>query len=323
MPDSVNQEDEGQRVRVCPYCYSPDITEKLLIGGPMAYIDNDDGGFRCLHCGKSAVPMDFGSWDEYQSFIENQEKEKGEREGFRNYPIMPLLWEEPGLSSSSDPDDPAVVDLRWDGALQIGERIATLTDYWRTATKEVYGSKQACFLDLNGIIRSRPEVDGLQRLLRRRNDILMDIGVRREQDVYDSFTMGATEVLACTWTIPSIDIFRQVLEMTEHCIPCICYDGKVRWGRRSSGQDGLREVLDQLTSFGYREVAVLDLRRLGTDKGPDMELVQLAKYSKLELIMGGGITKEHVPQLQGMGVVGALLEPFAPEMVHALSAKRD
>lgn len=322
MPRFVNQDDEGQRVRVCPYCYSPDITEKLLIGGPMAYVDNDDGAFRCLHCGKSAVPMDFGSWEERQAFVDNLEKEEG-KEGFRSYPMMPLLWEDRGFSSSSESNDPAVVDLRWDGTLQIGERIATFSDYWRTATKDVYGSKLACFLDVNGINGSRQEVYEMQRSLRRRNDILLDIGVRREQDVYDSFTMGAAEVLACTWTVPSIDLFREVFEMTDHCIPCICYDGNVKWGRRDSGQDRLKDVLDQIASFGYGEVAVLDLRRLGTEEGPDMRLIQMAMGSKLDLIIGGGITKAHVPLLQGQGIVGALLEPFAPEMRQALSAKKD
>lgn len=264
--------------------------------------------------------MDFGSWDEYQVFIDNLEK-KEEKDGFRSYPMMPLLWHEGDLASSSS-DEPAVVDLRWDGTLQIGERIETLIDYWNIATKDVYGSKKACFFDVSGITRSRPEVDGLQRSMRRRNDILLDLGVRREQDVYDSFTMGAAEVLACTWTVPSIDLFREVLEMTDHCIPCICYDGKVKWGRRNSGQDRLRDVLDQIGSFGYGEVAVLDLRRLGTDEGPDVELVQLAKYSKLDLIIGGGISNAHVPRLQELGVVGALLEPFAPEMRQAISVRK-
>ncbi|OPY32512.1 MAG: Histidine biosynthesis protein [Methanomassiliicoccales archaeon PtaU1.Bin124] len=291
------------RVRVCPYCYSPEITEKVLIGGPMAQLDNDDGTYRCLHCGKSGVPIDFAGWEEYQEFIDS----KMASTEVHSRPILPMLPTlfHGGIEAGSV--NATVVKVTWDGGLRFGDQRERLQDNWKRAEKVVEG-KAACILDLNGIMEGRPDLDGIQHVLRRKGEVMLDIGIHHEQDVFDCFTMGASQVLATSIGMPSFKVFERVLDMTDECIPCLCYDDKVQWRRPRGNPTELDDCLSALKELGFAQVGLMCLDRLGKANGPDLRVIDKATRAGLKVWLAGGVRFEDVPSLPAQ-VSGVLLDP--------------
>src|SRR5512133_2520772 len=127
-----------ERIRVCPYCFSPDITERTLIGGPMAHLDNDDGTYKCLRCGKFGVPLDFANGVEYREFVLKGESAEDTEHWPEIIPMIPALKE-----NGIGPSRVVVRDIHWNGALEFGEHQVDFTDYWKAITGPAYGTKEA------------------------------------------------------------------------------------------------------------------------------------------------------------------------------------
>jgi uncharacterized protein related to proFAR isomerase len=60
------------------------------------------------------------------------------------------------------------------------------------------------------------------------------------------------------------------------------------------------------------------VKRLGTNNGPNEQLLKIGLDLGFKVVIGGGISKSHVQSLIEIGASGALLDPFSPEMRDAL-----
>ncbi|QLH74337.1 MAG: hypothetical protein HPY73_01950 [Methanomassiliicoccales archaeon] len=304
-----NGENREQRIRVCPYCLSHDIEERVLIGGPMAQLDNDDGTFICHKCRRVAVPLEFSNWEEYMAFT--WEKDVIPSKKFRTLPMMPVIWDD--ISG-----DALVTSISWTDRLVQGPDVAPFKDYWNAAMKEAYQAKEAFIIDVTGTVTGNPRVNELQRLMKRKAEISLDVGIRSEHDVYDCFTLGAWEVIACSWAMPSIKIFEQVVEMTDRCIPCLCHSKKIVWGKEKDNPLKIEEAVRQLKDYGYRKVAIMDLWSLGKKKYSGEDIVLRALGQGVDVMAGGGITDEALDKIREIGAVGAILDPFSPTVMSHL-----
>jgi len=314
----MDEKDIG--FKVCPHCYSTDLEEMTLVGGPMAHLDNDDGSFKCFNCGKIGVPMEFATVDEYQSFV--LERGASSLESGPEFVLVPLLPLETGgrrsmrMSGGTSRPVTRVTEVIWElGSFQTTGRKALLGPYWQKITKEVYGSKEAAFLDLDGINEGEADIEGMRRAMKRKNQIWLDIGLRGEQDVFDAFLMGADHMLVCTIGTSSLEHFRKAIDLSDRVVPCICCAPDVVWRRQREPETDPRRVADALRSMGYRRIAFLDLRRIGRGQGPDRYWAgNMCTYAEAPLI-GGGVGLADRELLLGMGAGGALLDPFGPEVV--------
>lgn len=309
---NVNGEQWEGRVRVCPFCYSHEIDEVALIGGPMAQLDNDNGTFKCHKCGRVAVPMEFNSWEEYIAFV--WERDETASDDFRMLPMMPMIWNE-------DTGEPFVIDISWNDRLVVGSKMAPFKDYWKVSSKDVYNSIRSFVIDIDGTLTGNTKVTEIQRILRKKADISLDVGIRNEQDVYDCFTMGAWEVIACSWAIPSIDIFEKIIEMTDRCVPCLCHEKSLVWSKNKGNPDKLEDAIRKLKDIGYDTIAVMDLWSLGKGKFRGEDLIIRGKGLDVNIIAGGGIDIVQAKALKELGADGAILDPFAPELELALNKK--
>lgn len=275
----------------------------------MAQLDNDDGTYRCLNCGRNAVPLDFAGWEEYHEFLQSNPAQEEEK-----LPVLPMMPTVFDLGTDPLAVPAMVTNVTWNNGIQVGEESVELALYWRGMEK-LTGSKAACLIDINGILHAKPDLDEIQRILRRRVEVMLDIGIRNEQDIFDSFTMGASSVLACSFGMTSSKVFERVLDMTDQCIPCLCYDDKVRWARQRGNPTDLAECLAQLKELGYEQVALMDLTRLGHRRGPELRKVNMAVQMGFGVWVAGGVRMEDVPVLP-KEVVGALLDPIIPLPSH-------
>ncbi|MBM4237287.1 MAG: hypothetical protein FJ151_02250, partial [Euryarchaeota archaeon] len=167
-------------------------------------------------------------------------------------------------------------------------------------------------MDLAGMREGRPNFKVLKDLVRRKGNVWLDIGMRSVQDLFDSFAMEASKAIASTLTAPGIGMFREVFELSDQCIPCIYVEGEVKWGRPNGNPSSLKETVRALDDIGFREVAIIDLKRLGLRQGVSRDFASRALSFDLDVLVGGGVMETDIEFLREGGAAGALLDPHTP-----------
>jgi uncharacterized protein related to proFAR isomerase len=303
-------------LRACPYCGSMDTRPALLFGGPLPWIDHNDGGYQCRQCGRTAVPLDFDSVEDLKAFQKSiASRAKGEDGRFMHIPIMPIdtysLLRVPVI------DLPIaqvanVVEVEWDGGYRIKGRKERFSRYWRAVHSPRYSAKEIALLDLSGIQDGRPNFDVLKTLIKSKYQVWLDLGVRDIEDVFDAFAMDVSRTIIGTMTAPSMDVFEEAFDLSDRVVPCVQYAGKVLWPSRSSGPSDLMRALSALMDIGFEEIGVLDLQRIGRGQGIDRSLLEALSGSDARIIMGGGVTELEASELRTAGLAGAFMDPFTP-----------
>ncbi|MDW5564344.1 MAG: HisA/HisF-related TIM barrel protein [Methanomassiliicoccus sp.] len=303
-------------LRACPYCGSLDTHPALLFGGPIPWIDHNDGGYQCRHCGRTAVPLDFDSVEDLKTFQKSiVSKATDENDHFLHVPIMPIdtfsLFRIPYI------DLPIaqvanVVEVEWENGYTIKGRKERFSRYWSAVHSPRYSAKEISLLDLSGIKDGRPNFDVLKTLIKSKYRVWLDLGVRDIEDVFDAFAMDVSRTIIGTMTAPSVELFAEAFDLSDRVVPCLYYDGKVLWPSRSSGPSDLLQAIATLKDIGFEEIGVLDLRRIGRGKGIDQSLLGVLSEQEVGIIMGGGVTELEATALRTAGLVGAFMDPFTP-----------
>ena len=147
--------------------------------------------------------------------------------------------------------------------------------------------------------------------LARQARVLVDAGVGEPGRARRLLALGGDRVIAGTETLPGADALDRLLE----AIPGIVLSVDLRDGRvlspdpRLAGLPALDGVA-RLARTGPREAIVLDLARVGSGAGPDVELIAElhAAFGDLELLAGGGVRDvADLRALRDAGAAGALV----------------
>jgi uncharacterized protein related to proFAR isomerase/DNA-directed RNA polymerase subunit RPC12/RpoP len=310
----------AEEVIGCQHCGSRRVVPKVLVGGPMAGVDNKDGTYVCLDCGRELVPLAFGGEEERQDF-EAHAQIAGE--GFLHIPIIPVdTWSLFNLPLIDVPvvQVAKVVEVEWRNGWNVLPGGVPFADYWRAVGSKRYGAEDVLLMDLAGMQHARPNFEALKALMKRKYAVWLEMGVREVQDIFDAFTLGAQNVLLGSLTCPSIQMLEETIELSDMSVPLLYFDGKVLWsGKRLPS--GLSESLRKLADLGFERAAVLDLRRLGSRDGYDADLAGEALSSELEILFGGGVREPDLVELRKMGAVGGLLDPYTPVLRDLISTQ--
>ena len=303
-------------LRACPYCGSMDTHPALLFGGPIPWVDHNDGGYYCKSCGRTAVPLDFDSADDlgtFQRSIAGAGKEGAD--GFIHIPMMPIdttaLFRIPVI------DLPVaqvaeVVEVDWDGRYNIRGQTARFSRYWRAVQSPRYSAKEIVLLDLSGIQEGRPNFDVLKTLIKSKYQVWLDLGVRDVEDVFDAFAMDVSRTIIGTMTAPNLGVFEEAFELSDRVVPCVQTASEVVWPSRRAGPLVLEDAVAALVDIGFEQVGVIDLTRIGRRTGADRALVERLSQLDAEIILGGGVIEEDVPLMRSSGLAGAFMDPFTP-----------
>lgn len=315
----------------CGRCGSGRVHPKLLVMGPIAGIDSDSRTFICEACGHEGLPVIFDTQETRAQF----EREKRgvsvptpekRREGTLSIPILPILTQ-PILDVKVLDLVPvriaSIVGVRWDGRAVVssGYRVS-FQEYWDAIGGPRYNASRVFMLDLTGINRASPNFEVMRHLVRR-CDVWLDLGAREPDEVMDGYMLDVERVVAGSKTLASLDAYADLHALSSDVLPCLDWDGQVVWRDPHETRVELREVARALKSIGYRALCVMDLRRLGTENGPDPALLALLEGLDLELYLGGGLQETDIAALEERGLAGGLVDPYTPVIRDLLKPLKD
>jgi len=307
-------------VYACPYCGSRNLERNMLVGGPMATVDNNDNTYICRECKKSAVPLEFHSVEEWIFFKQRigraAESEERASRNFIQIPIVPV--DTKALVSVGGIDMPLgkvieVVSIEWsEGSLRRGDYAAKFDRYWNAISGTRYNANDILMMDLAGIAEGKPNFRALRDLVKKKYGVWLDLGIRSDQDIFDAFSVEIYRAMADTSLVSSMHHFEELYALSDKCVPCIQIKGEVVWQRRLPGLMQARDVIGRLESIGFEEIAIMDLDRLGTRKGVSPELIEGLKGLGSNLLIGGGVIEADMKVIEEAGFVGAFVDPFTP-----------
>lgn len=304
----------------CARCGSGQVHPKLLVMGPIAGIDSDSRSFICHACGHEGLPIFFDTADARQQFerakrgVSSPETPSSTKDVL-SIPILPV---------QTDPlIDLKILDLlpfrvatvssvRWEeGRLHPTAYRVSYQEYWDAVGGPRYNASKVFLLDLAGINRADPNFQVTRHLVKR-CDVWLDAGGRDPEEVMDGYMLDAERVVAGTKTFASLDTFSELYALSAEVLPCVDWDGGVVWREPRTEPRDLREVVRRLRGIGFSSACVVDLRRLGTELGPDPALLAMLEGLDLDLYVGGGLQESDVLQLGERGFAGGLVDPYTP-----------
>jgi len=322
--------ENPERIRACPYCGSTDIAPKTLFGGPLVGVDNKDGSYVCHGCGRTGVPLDFASQEELRFFqkdvLGTREKEN-QRRGFVHIPMVPV--DTRSLFSIAGFDLPIgqvaeVVSVEWNGrTLSRTEYRAPFVQYLKAVEGKRYNATDILLIDLSGIQDAKPNFKVLRELVRKKYNVWLDLGMRSMQDLFDSFAMEISRAVASTLTVPSVKLFRDIFELSDKCLPCVCLDRDVVWSRPNGGPQKFGDAVRELKGIGFDEIGVIDLTRLGKRSGISRDFVSKLSDCDLDVVVGGGVIESDLNRLQEAGFAGAFVDPHTPVIADIIDERED
>ncbi len=307
---------ERVTLRACPYCGSMDTHPALLFGGPLPWVDHNDGGYQCRSCGKTAVPLDFDSLEDLSAFQKSiRAVAGGKTDDFIHIPIMPVdtasLFNVPVLKYSVG-QVANVVEVDWDGGYRVRGKSARFSRYWSAVQSPRYSAKEVMLLDLAGVRDGHPNFDVLKKLIRTKYQVWLDLGVRDLDDVFDAFTMDVARTVIGSLTAPDLDVFKEAFDISDRVVPCLHWSREVLWSHRDVGPRDLGRAIAAMKDIGFDTIGVIDMTRLGRGQGVDRALVERLSGMGDGMIVGGGVIEKDLDLIRASGLKGAFMDPFTP-----------
>jgi uncharacterized protein related to proFAR isomerase len=311
----------------CGRCGSGQVHPKLLMMGPIAGIDSDSRSFVCRACGHEGLPIFFDTEEARDQFAREKKglwpAEPKPPKGVLSIPILPIQTD-PLIALKILEHLPVrvatVTGVQWEeGRLNPTAYRASYQEYWDAIGGPRYNAARVFMLDLAGINRANPNFEVTRHLVKR-CDVWLDSGGREPEEVMDGYMLDVERVVAGTKTFATADAFVGLYALSTDVLPCIDWDGKVVWRGGHEARTDLRDVVKGLGRIGFTSACVIDLRRLGTELGPDPEFVASLEGLDLELFVGGGLQESDVLRLGERGFAGGLVDPYTP-VIRDLLAK--
>jgi phosphoribosylformimino-5-aminoimidazole carboxamide ribotide isomerase len=176
------------------------------------------------------------------------------------------------------------------------------------ALRDRLGLRELYVADLDAIAGGRGHDETL-RALAVEAELMVDAGAADAAGVGRVLSLGAaraivgTETLADAGAFAALPLDRLVLSLDMRAGRVLARDPRL-------ATLGPGEALARLTRAGLREAIVLDLARVGSGEGPDVELVRElhGRFPQLALLAGGGVRDAaDLRALARAGAAGALV----------------
>jgi phosphoribosylformimino-5-aminoimidazole carboxamide ribotide isomerase len=178
------------------------------------------------------------------------------------------------------------------------------------AFRSELGLDELYVADLDAI-RGEGEHSAAIAALARESRVMVDAGVSEPEQARALLNLGAQRVIVGTETLPGPDALDRLLAEAPQLVLSV----DLRDGRLLSPDPGLAglpalDALEHLWRPGLREAIVLDLARVGSGAGLDVDLIAElhAAFGDLELLAGGGVRDvDDLRALDAAGAAGALV----------------
>ncbi|MFW9921867.1 MAG: HisA/HisF-related TIM barrel protein [Candidatus Thorarchaeota archaeon] len=153
----------------------------------------------------------------------------------------------------------------------------------------------------------------LREINKRGFQVMVDYGCRTINDINIALSIGNHKIILGTETIDSMETLRKTISLYGGDRIILSID--VKDGQLLANSDLMKqfsplEIANYAENLGIRTIIVLDLHKVGSQKGPLNDvLLSIAKNSNSsEILAGGGVrNKEDLIQLKKHNISGALI----------------
>ncbi|MBS7611492.1 hypothetical protein KEJ27_04710 [Candidatus Bathyarchaeota archaeon] len=153
------------------------------------------------------------------------------------------------------------------------------------------GFKTIYVADLDAILYGFINTE-LYKALSSEVNLMVDLGVKSFEEASRVIDTGVKKLIVATETLPKLEIALSILEAYGCDRVVLSLDLKNREIlSKIPGFKSLppRECLEKFVKLGFKEVIIVDLARVGSNSGPDLELIGGLKNASVKLIVGGGV----------------------------------
>lgn len=131
--------------------------------------------------------------------------------------------------------------------------------------------------------------------------VMLDAGITNYQDIETIFN-GAEKVIVATETIESMEDIKQIFSHYTKD-PIVLSVDLVNGEVLSKNMElNFEDVMRIIEKYNPAEVIILDVSRVGTSSGFDESIVNSFNSMEAQLVVGGGVTKTAISNLEKLGV---------------------
>jgi phosphoribosylformimino-5-aminoimidazole carboxamide ribotide isomerase len=148
---------------------------------------------------------------------------------------------------------------------------------------------------------------------REKLDVILDAGTSDAEEARAWLELGVRKVVIGSETLHTADALRDIpvkIEQNQRIFSLDLHAGKILSRYPALAVMSPMGALQHLQSFGWREIILLDLKRVGSGVGVDYALMAEARvrYPGLRLLAGGGIRSPgELMELESLGAAGVLV----------------
>jgi len=172
------------------------------------------------------------------------------------------------------------------------------------------GFKDVYLADLDAI-SGKPKNFKLYSELSGLTNLILDCGVENLNEVENCLKCGVSKVVLATEVMPSLDLAREAVEkfgLNNLILSLDLKDGLVLSRLSKLSSLNPLDCLKIFSEIGFRECLVIDVARVGSFKGLDLNLLEKIKKGGFKVYAGGGVKSlRDLLSLKRINVDGVLI----------------
>ena len=172
------------------------------------------------------------------------------------------------------------------------------------------GFKTVYMADLDAILHGFLNTE-LYKTLSSEADLIVDPGVKSLEEASKVIDTGVKKLVVATETLPKLEVAQSILEIygCDRIVLSLDLKNREIISRIPELKKlSPKECLEEFVKLGFKEAIVIDLVRIGSYSGPDLELIRELKTTHIKLIAGGGVRNlNDLLALRDMGVEAVLV----------------
>lgn len=177
---------------------------------------------------------------------------------------------------------------------------------------ETFGLTDIYLADLDAIMSRAPQIEAIRSLTRVGACLQIDAGIAHPDDARQIADAGADAIVVGLETLPSFDALADICSSSTRPVAFSLdlRDGTPLTTGNVAAAASPEEIARQAVAAGARSIIVLDVARVGTGGGPDLDMLRriLVAAPRIPVLAGGGVRGiDDLRQLAHVGCTGALV----------------
>lgn len=182
-----------------------------------------------------------------------------------------------------------------------------------------FGFNELYLADLDAILGKRANFTLYKQIKAKANlDLMIDAGINNIEKARKVLEAGASNIIVGTETLRNLGFVRQAIKCFGKDRVVVSID--LKEGKVMSTSETIRSrepvsLAETLEKTGVTKIIILDLARVGTERGVNLAILQrVLKKTNVKVLTGGGIRGiKDLEELRNMGVFGALIATILHE----------